>query len=188
MKKRILITTMLLCSMLVFTISTSCNQNAGKKEESKSNSLKETINEQQILSGEAWLKSIFECNDGKDLCFPDEEKVFTERYYQFFIESLGIYEFPDFETEKERIAAEKAYKNKWKDIYPLGKEVWAPFGRGNGIVKGDKLENVIVTPISDLKFTVIIEYGEGTVISNSLLLVPSGDSFMIDYIETELIE
>ncbi len=185
MKKRILITTTLLCSILVFS---SCNQNSTKKEAGESNSVEEVKNNQDISSGEKWLKSIFECTDGNEFCFPDEEKVFTERYYEFFVESLGIFEFPDFETEDERIAAEASYKNKWKDIYPMGKEVWAPFGRGNGIGTGDKLENVIVTPISDLEYTVIIEYGDGTVASSSLLLIHSGNAFLIDFIETHLIE
>ena len=67
-------------------------------------------------------------------------------------------------------------------IYPLGKEVWAPFGMGNGMEAGDKLENVTITHLSDLKFTALIDYGEGNVFFNALLLVPSGDAFLIDYI------
>ena len=188
MKKRILFTTTLLFSLLVFTVSTSCNQNPSKKDESKSDAFEDPINEQEISSGETWLKSIFECDNGNGYCFPDEEKVFTERYYQFFIESLAIYEYPDYETENEQLAAEKAYKNKWKDIYPLGEEVWAPFGRGNGIGAGDKVENVDITRISDLKYKVLIDYGERLVFSNDVVLVQSGDTFLIDYFKTDLIE
>lgn len=92
----------------------------------------------------------------------------------FFIESLEVFEYPDFETEKEQVVAEKAYKNKWKDIYPLGKEVWAPFGRGNGIGVTHKLEDVFITRISDLEYTVLIGYGEGTISSNALVLAPFG--------------
>ena len=188
MKKRILITITLLFSIMVFSISTSCNQNSSKKDESKSDDLEDPINEQEISSGEVWLKSIFECDNGNGYCFPDEKKVLTERYYEFFIESLAIYEYPDYETENEQIAAEKAYKNKWKDIYPLGEEVWAPFGRGNGIGAGEKVENVSISRISDLKYTVLIDYGEGSVFSNDVVLIRSGDAFLIDYLKTDLIE
>ena len=73
-------------------------------------------------------------------------------------------------------------------IYPLGKEVWAPFGMGNGMEAGDKLENVTITHLSDLKFTALIDYGEENVFFNALILVPSGDAFLIDYIETTLID
>ena len=188
MKKKILFTTTLLYSLLVFTVSTSCNQTSDKKEEGKSDSLEVAINDKEFASGETWLESIFECDNGKGYCFPDEEKVFTERYYQFFIESLEIFEYPDFENEEDQIAVEKAYKNKWKDIYPLDKEVWAPFGRGNGVEAGDKLEDVTITLISDLEYNVVVDYGGGAVFSNDVVLVESGDSFTIDYIETEFIE
>jgi hypothetical protein len=187
MKINILTSIDLLCFMLVLTLSTGCNAVSSKKEENKAVLYNETDG-QQISGGEEWLKSIFQCDNGNDYCFPDEKKITTTRYYEYFVEWLGIYEYPDFETENEQIAAEKAFKNKWKNIYPLGKEVWAPFGRGNGMEAGDKLENVTITHLSDLKFTALIDYGEENIFFNALLLIPSGDAFLIDYIETTFIE
>lgn len=188
MKKTILITTTLLCSILVLTISTSCNPPSVKNAENKSASLKEVNNEQQVSAGETWLKSIFQCDNGSGYCFPDEEKVITERYYEFFIESLGIFEFPDFETEDEQVAAENAYKKKWKDTYPLDVEVLSPFGRGNGVEAGMKLKNVSITPHSDTKFTVIIDYGDEVKTTTEVTLIANGNSFLIDYLKSEYIE
>ena len=188
MRKNIIFTATIINFLLVSSVSTSCNQNSGKNLETKSEALEEAVNNQEESSAETWLRGIFECHTGGDFCFPDEEKVFTERYYQFFIESLGIFEYPNFETEEEKLAAENEYKNKWKDIYPLDKEVWTPFGRGNGMGVGDTLENVIITPISHMEYTIIIEFGDSTVTTNYLRLIPSGNAFLIDYIEANLIE
>ena len=124
MKKRIYITAILLGSILRTAVLTSCKQSSGKNSNSKSTRVNETIGEQQILSSHVWLKGIFDCGDGKGYCFPEEERVLTEQYYQFFIETLQIFEYPDFETEEEQIAAEKAHEQKWKAIYPVGKEIW----------------------------------------------------------------
>ena len=188
MKKRIFITTILLCSILITALLTSCNQSSGKNNDSKSTRLNETISEQQILSSHTWLKGIFDCHDGNSYCFPEEERVLTEQYYQFFIESLQIFEYPDFETEEEQIAAEKAHEQKWKDIYPVGKEIWYPFGRGNGIEAGFKLKNVVVTHLADLIYSVMIHFDEEDLFLNTLRLVHSGDDFLIDYIETVYLE
>ncbi len=188
MKKTILSSATLLCSILIFLISISCNQIPGNKEENKSDSFNKAIVAQQIPLGEKWLKSIFQCPNSNGYCFPDEGKVFTEQYLEFYLEELEIFEYPYFETEEEQAVAEKAYESKWKDTYPLGKPFWAPFGRGNGIGTGDKLENVTITHLSDLIYTALIDYGGEAVFFNGLLLVPSGDAFLIDYIETALIE
>ena len=188
MRKIVFITTTLVCLMLLFSIFTSCNQLSGKKEGNESNSMNEAISEQEIPSAEKWLKSIFECEDGNGYCLPADRDVFTDRYNKFFLESLEIFEYPDFKTEKDRVSAEDVYRKKWKDIYPLGKEIWTPFGQGNGMEAGDKLENVTIISISDLEYTVLVDYGEGSVFSNDVLLVLSGDAYLIDYIETELIE
>ncbi|NLZ94495.1 MAG: hypothetical protein GX921_01560 [Bacteroidales bacterium] len=150
--------------------------------------MKETIREQQILPSHAWLKSIFECQDGSGYCFPDEEHVLTEQYYQFFIESLQVFEYPDFETEEEQVAAEKAYESKWKDIYPVGKEIWYPFGRGNGVEPGFRLENVVITHLYDLIYSVMIHFGDDDLFLSTLQLVQSGDAFLIDYVETVHLE
>lgn len=188
MKKRFLITTILLYSILLLTMSISCSQSSGKNNENKSNLMDETINEQQILSSKAWLERIFECQDGNGYCFPDEERVLTEQYYQFFIESLQIFEYPDFETEVEQKAAEEAYINRWKDVYPVCKEIWYPFGRGNGVEPGFKLKNVVVTHLSDLIYSVLIHFDEDDLFLSTLSLVQSGEGFLIDYVETVHLE
>ena len=188
MRKKIITTTTLMCSILVFTISASCNQSSGKKEDNNSETFEEAINEQQVLSGEEWLKSIFQCSNGSGYCFPDEEKVSTERFYEFFIESIGIYEYTMFETEDEKTAAEKAYKNKWTDFYPLEEEISYPFGRGNGLGYGDKLKNIIITPQSDSQYSVLIDYGDEVNSITEVTLIPNGNSYLIDYMKSEYIE
>ena len=129
MKKRFISTSAIIYLMLLLIVSSSCNQLSSNKNEGDTDVYKRKIAQQHVLSGEEWLKSIFHCETGNDFCFPDEEKVTTERYYEFFIETIGLYEYPTFETEEERVAAENAYKNKWKDIYPLDNEMLYPFGR-----------------------------------------------------------
>lgn len=180
MKKSIFTITALLFTILLLSFSTSCRPSSSKKEDATS--------ESENTSGEKWLKSIFQCDNGSNYCFPDEEKVCTKRYYEFFIESLSILEYPDFETEVAQIVAQKAYKNKWKDIYPLDVEVLSPFGRGNGLESGQKLENVSITSLPDTKYTVIINYGEGIKTTTELTLVPNGNSFLIDYMKSDFIE
>lgn len=170
MKKSILISTILLFSLLLFIAATSCKNLPGED------------------AGEKWLKSIFECQNGNGYCLPEDSKVFTERYLEFHSESIGIFEYPDFETDEELIAAENAFKNKWKDIYAVDKYIWSPFGYGNGMEAGDRLENVTITHISDLKYSVLVEYRNGMIFSNELLLIPSGEAFLIDYIATDFKE
>ena len=167
---------------------TSCGQSSDKKEEQESNTIEEVINEQEISSGEKWLRSIFECKNGNGYCFPDEEEVTTKRYYEFFIESLSIHEYPMFETEEERIAGEKEYINKWKNIYPLKEDVSYPLGRGNGSGAGDHLEDVTITPLSHLKYNVLINFGGNIRAITEVTLVSHNNSYLIDYMESEYIE
>ena len=188
MRKNIITATTVLFLVVLFIISASCSQTSNKKEEPNSDSFKEAMSEQQNISGEEWLNSIFLCDNGSGYCFPDEEKVTTERYYEFFIESVGMYDYPMFETENERIAAEKVYKDKWKDIYPLSEEVSYPFGRGNGTESGQKLENVIVTSHSDSNYTVHINYGGKIESVTEVRIVPNGDSYLVDYMKSEYVQ
>lgn len=188
MKKTVVITFVTIFSMLLLLISASCNQSSSKKSEPSSESYKKKIDEQHTLSGEEWLKSIFHCENGSGFCFPDEEKVTTERYYEFFIETIGIYEYPTFETEEERVAAEQAYKNKWKDVYPLEDEMLYPFGRGNGTEYGDELRNVIIITQSDTEYTVLIDYGVELKAFTEVTLIHNGDSYLIDYMKSEYID
>jgi|SRR5690554_6275199 hypothetical protein len=188
MKKSILSSTTLLFSILAIALSTSCNQAARNQEDNTSGSLMGKTDAQQIASGDKWLKSIFQCSAEIGYCLPDEKKVFTERYLEFYHEKLEIYEYPEFEAQEEQIAAEKVFKNKWKDIYPLGKEIWYPFGRGNGVEPGFKLKNVVITHLSDLIYSVMIHFGEDDLFLSTLSLVASGGEFLINYIESEYLE
>ncbi|MDY0102319.1 MAG: hypothetical protein RBS07_05235 [Lentimicrobium sp.] len=188
MKINILTTTGLFVSILVFTLSTSCNQSSGDKEVNNVDSLNKSMDGQQISQGEEWLKSIFQCDNGNDYCFPDEQKITTTRYYEFFTESLDIYEYPDFETDTERIAAENAFKMRWGKIYPLDVPILSPFGRGNGIESGQKLENVTIAAQSDMKYSVIIDYGDGIQTTSEVTLIANGSSFLVDFMISEFID
>ena len=188
MKKTVDITIITICSILLLVVSASCNQPSSKKSEGSSESYKNKIVEQHTSSGEIWLNSIFQCDVGSGFCFPDEERVTTDRYYEFFIETIGIYEYPTFETEDERLVAEEAYKNKWKDIYPLEDVMLYPFGRGNGTEYGDHLRNVVIITQSETEYTVLIDYGIEMNTITEVTLVRNGDGYLIDYMKSEYIE
>ena len=188
MKKTITFPVALLSSIIAVTVLTGCDQSSAN-EVSKPTVVKEAIDKQQVSVGEKWLQSIFsQCKSGHGYCLPDDEKIFTKRYKEFYQEQLEIFEYPDFATEDELIAAKQAYKNKWKDIYPLDKEVWTPFGQGNGMMAGDTLENVSISRTADLQYNVLVEYNHGDIFSSNLLLIPSNGTFLIDFIDTTLKE
>lgn len=188
MKKTITFPVALLSSIIAVKVLTVCDQSSAN-EVSKPAVVKEAIDKQQVSVGEKWLQSIFsQCKSGHGYCLPDDEKIFTKRYKEFYQEQLEIFEYPDFATEDELIAAKQAYKNKWKDIYPLDKEVWTPFGQGNGMMAGDTLENVSISRTADLQYNVLVEYNHGDVFSSNLLLIPSNGTFLIDFIDTTLKE
>lgn len=185
MKKTTTFPAALLSSTMVFAVLTGCDQSSANKEVSTPAVVKETTDKQQVSASEAWLQNIFsQCKSGHGYCLPDDEKIFTKRYMEFYQEQLEIFEYPDFATEAELLAAKKAYKKKWKDIYPLGQDVWTPFGQGNGMMAGDTLEDVSITRMSDLQYNVLVEYRDGEVSSNDLILIPSDGAFLIDFIET----
>ncbi|MDD3739352.1 MAG: hypothetical protein PHP31_08690 [Lentimicrobiaceae bacterium] len=143
----------------------------------------------EISVGEEWLGLVFTCADEENaFCFPDEEKICTERYYDYYTEYMEIFEYPNFETHEEQKAAEMGFQNKWKDIYPVGVKMWSPFGRGNGMEVGQKLKNVSIAHIEGLKYLVTVDYGDGLVFKNEVTLVPHEDAFLIDYFKTELVE
>lgn len=174
---------------LICTLA-SCNGSQTNKEANKEKQSAESSNtEQSAAKGEQWLKLIFSCTEDENaFCFPDEESICSERYYTYYSEYMEIFEYPDFETEAEQAAAEKQFNEKWKDIYPVGEELWSPFGRGNGVELGQRLKNVSIAHNKDLKYTVTVDYGDGLVFKNEVTLVPYDDVFQIDYIKTELVE
>ena len=189
MKKLIMSAAVLMSLIMVFTVLTCCDQSSVNQQASTSVVADEALDKQQYSSGEVWLNSIFsQCKSGNGYCLPDAANVFTTRYLEFYQEQLQIFEYPDFATEDELLAAKQAYKNKWQNIYPLDKELWTPFGQGNGMMAGDTLENVTITRVAGVQYSVLVEYHDGQVFSNNLLLTPSDDTFLIDFIETTLTE
>lgn len=136
----------------------------------------------QDQEGEKWLKSIFHCkNNHTTFCYPDEEAVFTKRFDEFWTDALQIYGPTNF-SDEELPAEEKKYEKKWGNIYPLIREEWAPFNRGNG--DAEILKNVKIKPKGNLEYDVFIDFGEGYASDNLVKLIPSENSFLIDYIKT----
>ena len=173
---------------MVLALVSGCDQNSAHQNDSQSIVLQERVSEQQVSSGARWLNSIFQCKSSNGYCLPDQNMLFAERYLEFHQETLKLFEYPDFETKDERVAAEKVYKNKWGNIYPLGQEVLTPFGMGNGMQVGDRLANVAISHIVDFEYSVLVDYGENIVFSNKVRLIPADNTFFIDYIETTLIK
>lgn len=133
------------------------------------------------VAGFDWLTLIFECEDPTQFCFPNEYEVCTERFMEFLIEGNQIYGASPL-SEKEKVTAKQLYQKKWNGIYPLQtEEVW-PFGRGNGDVM--HLNNVLIQQLGDLTYSVFVAYEPGYATQNTVKLVPNGDAFLIDFIET----
>lgn len=184
MKKPLLSCLALLGSIMLLGIVTGCDQQSAGIESTQSTALNDAVTKQQVASGAAWLNNIFRCEYTEGYCLPGYEQVFTQRYLEFYQDELHVFEYPDFATERDRIAAEQVYRNKWGDIYPLGKDIWTPFGMGNGMSAGDRLASVSIRHTADLAYNVRIDYGAGRVFVNDVLLLESDDAFLIDYIET----
>ena len=136
-------------------------------------------------AGSHWLKEIFTCKKSANFCFPNSNNIYTKRMLEYFSEADDIYGMSDL-NDKERIIAEKKYKNKWKDIYPLKKDDLPPFGRGNGNI--DELKKVTVKKLSDMEYRVIIDYGNNIKTSNDLKLIKNGNSFLIDFMKSDFLE
>ncbi|HUH34567.1 MAG TPA: hypothetical protein VL022_01920 [Moheibacter sp.] len=133
------------------------------------------------VAGFDWLTLIFECEDPTQFCFPNEYEVCTERFMEFLIEGNQIYGASPL-SEKEKVTAKQLYQKKWNGIYPLQtEEVW-PFGRGNGDVT--HLNNVVIEKLGGLTYSVFVTYEPGYATQNTVKLVPNGDAFLIDFIET----
>ena len=80
----------------------------------KMDSLKEHNELVQITdTGKEWLENLFKCRNGNKYCFylDQEEKICTERFYQFMMDSERIYGATNL-SEEEIPTAEKKYKEK----------------------------------------------------------------------------
>ena len=137
--------------------------------------------------GLEWLVSIFKTKNS-DKYFPDynvEEKLCTKRFQEFIADSGELYG-PSNLTDEEYPAAEKKYKARWSNIYPIeAREMWL-FGRGNGDI--GELKQLDINKIKDGLYSVFIDYGEGIKTQNEVTLVREGGDYKIDYCKTEFVD
>lgn len=189
-------TKILLLAIILFFLTSSCNKGVEKEKFSKTEkfvpaksvSKTQTSTEKKppkVSEAELWLRGIFKCENSKGFCLPDEEKVCTKRFYEFLGDSEEIYGASNL-TDEERVQEEKNYLKKYENIYPPNREANWLFGRGNG--GEEHLENVEITPISDLKFKVFVDFGEGIKTQSETQLVKIQDSYKIDFCKTEFIK
>ena len=133
-----------------------------------------------VDNGEEWLKSLFVNNQ-----FPNESKVCTKRFLEYMSDKGSIWGPSDYSAE-EAVAAEKAFRKKYSGVYKiLEDENWL-FGRGNG--GEDKVENFKISKISELNYTVFIDFGNNIKTNNNVILIKSGDNYKIDFCETKFID
>ena len=128
-----------------------------------------------------WLTRLFTCRDGSGYCFPDFDTEFmTERLSEFWGEALELYSGFFEGSDEELQAAIECYKRKWNGIYPVKEEDYNIFGVGNGDT--EKLNDVRITPLGDLKFHVFIDFGYASS-HTDVTLVKHADGFLIDYMK-----
>ncbi len=167
----------------------SCKNNSSESNQIlKNEEIKENILKNE--NAEEWLKNIFKCKNESRYCFyiEYEKQLCTQRFYDFMIDSEEIYGASNL-TGDDYLNALKEYKKKWKSIYPLRNEIYGQtwlFGRGNDDT--EKIEKVEITKISDLKYSVFIDYGDNIKTQSEVLLVLENDKYKIDYCVTEFIE
>lgn len=136
--------------------------------------------------GREWLQRIFSCPDGEGHCLPEEEKVLSNRFWQFVKASNTLYMQAYTRTKEAQEKAEAAYKAQWATTYPLyTEEIW-PFGRGNGGER--KLRQVEISPLGGENYRVTIDYASSYRTVNRVRLIQDKGHFLIDYIKTDVIE
>lgn len=155
----------------------------------KSNSDNDKVS---VEAAEKWLYAIFQCPNGNGFCFPEwggDDKLYTKRFLEFYNEAIELYSFwaeDNYDSEEALEQARAQYKKKWASVYnPVKEDDLNVFGTGNGDV--DKLEDLKIKHLKDLSFNVFIDYGEVKT-SSDVILVKNGDSFQIDYMNTNFID
>lgn len=138
---------------------------------------------QQVEAGAKWLESLIINADG-EVCIDtiDEEQVMTPRLKEFFDDAQHVYGPSDMD-ENEWKAAEQAYKEKWKDVYPIKEDDHKLFGRGNG--ETTSLYDLKVTHKEGLVYDVYVKYGANQAYNTEVTLVPHEGAFRIDYASIE---
>ena len=174
--------------LLLFTFLYGCEKISEVNTELTENEdhKKTEINDSsQDAQGLVWLQSIFTCQTfpGK-YCLPEnEEEIFSERFYEFLLEGWEMQAgYNDTEFRK----LEDKRQEKWGEIYPdLVKEEMMPFGRGQDVITS--LYNLEIQTLGDLEYDVYVHHHGDNATQNVVRLVPVGDSFRIDYLETKSI-
>lgn len=174
--KKILI--IIICTLIVI----SCNN----KTEQKEKNLQEIENTD---NAKEWLQNIFRCKSGKRYCFylDKEEQICTKRFYEFMTDSEEIYGASNL-TKNEYLNALKKYKQKWTSVYPVRDEHTGEsflFGRGNDDM--ENIENVEITKISELQYSVFVDFGNDIRTRSKVTLVLENNDYKIDYCETEFL-
>ena len=173
--------------LLTLIIIAFALQSCKNKTEQKQGNQQEVA---QTDQAEEWLKNIFRCESGNGYCFylDKEEQICTKRFYEFMTDSEEIYGASNL-TENEYPKALKKYQQKWSSIYPLRNEhtgeAWL-FGRGNDDT--ENIEKVEITKISDLKYSVYIDFGNDIRTRSEVTLVLENNEYKIDYCKTEFFE
>lgn len=157
----------------------SCGNGTGKKTQT------ETVKEDKA---KVWLEDIFKCKTSTEgFCYylDKEDRICSKRFMDFLIDANEIYGPSNF-TEQELIEAKDRYKKKWSNIYPLySEEIWL-FGRGND--DNENIMDVKINKISELKYSVLIDYDGKIKTQNEVTLIFENNSYKIDYCKTKFIE
>lgn len=145
---------------------------------------------QKIDSAEYWLKNVFKCEKGNGYCFylDKEKQICTKRFYEFMIESEELFGASNL-TEDEYPSALNNYQKKWLKIYPLRNidigSSWL-FGRGQDDI--ENIRDVTITKLSNLKYDVFVDYGEGLKTQNKVYLILKNNIYKIDFCSTKFID
>ncbi len=182
----------------------SCNQKnesyekvLNSKTVIEENNSKVSSNNEEELSGindsnkpKEWIKNIFKCKNSNKICFhlEKEKEVCTEEFYKFMIDSEELYGASNL-TQEEFPNALKKYKTKWSKIYKLrNEETGEPWLFGRGQDDMENIQEVKINKISDLKYSVDIDFGDNIKTKNVITLVRNSEKYKIDYCETKFVE
>ena len=185
--------------LIITTLFISCKDETSKKNIINTTILGKNISENDSISlkneilivkkninGEDWLRKIFKCENSIKLCLPNETLVCTKRFYDFMVDSEEIFGASNL-TETEYPIAVKNYKKKWLPIYELRVDE-EPFLFGRTGLDIDFLKEIKIEKISDLKYSVFVDFGESRKTSNVVTLIPFNDEFKIDYCKTKFLD
>lgn len=174
--------------LLLLLIFAFIFQSCGNGTEKKTTEILTKVEEEEEDKAKLWLEDIFKCNTPTEyFCYylDKEDSLCSKRFIDFLIDANEIYGYSNL-TEEERIEAKEKYKKKWSNIYPLySEEIWL-FGRGND--DNENIRDVKVNKISEMKYSVFIDYDGKIKTLNEVTLISENNNFKIDYCKTTFIE